>query len=213
MKFLITGFEPFGGESINPAWEAVSQLKSEYMGHLVVVEEIPVVFGASIDRLIERIELHQPDVVLCIGQAGGRTTLSVERVAININDARMPDNKGNAPIDEPIEQSGPDAYFTNLPIKAIVKTLGEHHIPTSISNSAGTYVCNHLMYGLLHFIHTMKPNIRGGFIHVPYAPSQVVDRPETAFMPVDMMLEGLERMIEVIAVTDSDIKKADHAIH
>lgn len=154
---LVTGFDPFGGESINPAWESVKKLgEIESDRYKVEVRQIPTVFDQSIEYLYAAIEETKPDIVFCIGQAGGRGDISIERVAINVNDARIPDNAGNQPIDEPIVASGPVGYWSTLPIKAIVHHLIEQGVPASISQTAGTYVCNHLFYGLMHYIAEKK---------------------------------------------------------
>ena len=149
MKLLLTAFDPFGGEKINPALEAVKRVQDK-IGDLEIVKlEVPTVFYKSIDTVTNAIEKERPDVVLCIGQAGGRFDLTPERVAININDARIPDNEGNQPLNGPIFEDGENAYFSSLPIKAMVAEIRKADIPASVSNSAGTFVCNHLMYGVL----------------------------------------------------------------
>jgi pyroglutamyl-peptidase len=146
MKILVTGFDPFGGESTNPALEAVKGLPNEINGAEIIKLEIPTVFNKSAEVTKKAILQHQPDVVLNIGQAGGRYTVTPERIAINVDDARIPDNEGNQPIDVPIHEDGAPAYFTQLPVKAMVKTIKEAGLPAALSNSAGTFVCNHIMY-------------------------------------------------------------------
>ncbi len=212
MKALITGFEPFGGELINPALEAVSRLDRRYGEVEVITASLPVVFHESIGKLNSLMDLHMPDIVLCVGQAGGRSLFSIERVAINIDDARIPDNNGNAPIDEPIVPGGPDAFFSTLPIKRIVDVLKKNGIPSGVSNSAGTDVCNHIMYGLMERISREEKKIRGGFIHVPFAPEQVVDKPGQPYMSVEMMVKALEIIIGVVSKTSEDIRLADDSI-
>ena len=167
MKILITGFNPFGGEKINPALEAVKKVKNEINSSKIVKLEVPTVFHKSICALDKAIEDEKPDIVICVGQAGGRSNITIERVAINIIDASIKDNEDNQPIDEKIFNGGRNAYFSNLPIKAIVRDIEKEKIPADISNSAGTFVCNQLMYGLLYLIDTKYPNLKGGFIHVP----------------------------------------------
>lgn len=148
---LITGFEPFGGEQVNPSWEVVSQLDNAIIaGCRVVARQLPCVFGESLSVLNSAIDTLSPSLVLAIGQAGGRTDITVERVAINVDDARIPDNKGQQPVDEPIVAGGPAAWFSTLPIKAMVAAMREAGVPASVSQTAGTFVCNHVMYGLLH---------------------------------------------------------------
>lgn len=206
MKVLITGFDPFGGESMNPAYEAVKLLPDTTGGHTIIKKEIPTVFRKSLEVLEAEMKQHQPDIVLCIGQAGGRFGITPERVAINQDDARIPDNDGNQPIDEVIAGSGAAAYFANLPIKTMVKRIQAAGIPASLSNTAGTFVCNHVMYGLLHLIAEKFPGVRGGFIHVPYAPSQVVDKPNTPSLTLEQIRDGLLIAIETALEVESDEK-------
>ncbi|MGL4737694.1 MAG: pyroglutamyl-peptidase I [Cellulosilyticaceae bacterium] len=208
MKVLVTGFDPFGGEPINPALEAVKKLPAQIGAVEVIVLEIPTVFGKSLEKIEEAIGTHQPDVVLSIGQAGGRFGITPERVAINIDDARIKDNEGNQPVDTAVAAAGENAYFTNLPVKAMVQGMLAEGIPASLSNTAGTFVCNHVMYGVLHMIHTKYPNMRGGFIHVPYIPQQVTMKPGTPSMSLDDIARGLEVAIRVIGETQEDLKIA-----
>ena len=153
MKILITGFDPFGGESVNPALEAVKKLPDTILGQEVIKIEIPTVFRKALEKIEENIEKHNPDVVISVGQAAGRFGITPERVAINIDDARIQDNEGNQPIDFSIYEDGENAYFSNLPIKAMVKEMIDNGIPASVSNTAGTFVCNHVMYGILYLIY------------------------------------------------------------
>lgn len=206
MKILITGFDPFGGENINPALEAVKKLPDTILGQEVIKIEIPTVFRKSLEKIEENIEKHNPDVVISVGQAGGRFGVTPERVAINMDDARIKDNEGNQPIDISIHEDGEAAYFSNLPIKAMVKEMTDNGIPASVSNSAGTFVCNHVMYGILYLVDKKYPNIRGGFIHVPYIPSQVTTKPNTPSMSIDDISKGLELSIKAIIENSSDIK-------
>ncbi len=196
MKVLVTGFEPFGGESINPALESIKKLDDEILGVKIVKLELPTVFKKSIDKLGEALEREKPDITICVGQAGGRDKISIERVAINIEDAGIPDNEGNQPIDEPIFSNGNTAYFSTLPIKAIVKAMKENNVPAEISNTAGTYVCNHIMYGLLYNIDKKYPNMKGGFIHIPYIPEQVLNKYKAPSMSLDYIVKGLTIAIE-----------------
>lgn len=206
MKVLVTGFEPFGGEKINPAYEAVKKLSGNINGAEIVKLEVPTVFGKSIERLHEAMEREKPDIVICVGQAGGRYDITIERVAINISDGRIADNEGNQPIDEPIFEDGKTAYFATLPIKAMVKKIRDSGIPASVSNSAGTYVCNHIMYGLLYLIDKEYPNIRGGFVHVPFLPEQVVDKGNTPSMDIENITTGLALAIEAAVEYRQDVK-------
>ncbi len=206
MKILITGFTPFGGEKINPSYEAVKNLDNEILGEKIVKMEIPTVFRQSIKVLEKAIDNERPDVVLCIGQAGGRFEIGVERIAINLDDARIEDNEGNQPIDETIYTDGENAYFANLPIKAMVKKMRDNNIPASVSNTAGTFVCNHIMYGLLYLIDKKYPHIRGGFIHVPFITEQIMNKRNTSSMTKDQIIKGLTYSIEAIIENKLDIK-------
>lgn len=212
MKVLITGFDPFGGEKINPAWEAVKGIKDTIEGAKIIKLEIPTVFNKSIEKVKEAMELEKPDIVLCIGQAGGRYDMTVERVAINVDDARIEDNEGNQPIDIPVFEDGENAYFSNLPIKAMVEEIKGQGIPSSISNSAGTFVCNHIMYGVLYHINKTYKNMRGGFIHVPFINEQVLDKKNQPYMPVEHISKALEAAIKAAVINNEDIKKSGGAI-
>ena len=214
MKLLLTAFDPFGGESVNPALEAV-KIVQEQVGTVSVVKlEVPTVFGKSIETVAKAIEEHRPDAVLCIGQAGGRYGLTPERVAINLDDARIKDNEGNQPIDTEIFADGEPAYFATLPIKAMVQAIREAGFPASVSNTAGTFVCNHLMYGVLYTLAKSYPGVRGGFMHVPFIHSQVVNRPTPSpSMSIEDIAKGIEAAIWAIGETDTDIRTAEGATH
>lgn len=215
MKILITGFDPFGGEAINPALEAVKLLPDTIGGAQIIKAEIPTVFGKSAVIVAEKIDAHQPDVVLNIGQAGGRFAISPERVAINIDDARIPDNEGNQPVDEVIQGQGQPAYFTQLPIKAMVEAMKAAGIPAAVSNTAGTFVCNHIMYQVQYMIDTQYPAIKGGFIHVPFIPQQVVDKAGQPAMSLADIATGLEAAVSaIVEFSDKDdLKAIGGAIH
>lgn len=206
MKVLITGFEPFGGEKLNPSFEAVKLLKDNIAGAEVVKYSIPVVFGKSVEKLDELIKKENPDIVICVGQAGGRFDITVERVAINLDDARIADNDGNQPVDEKIFEDGESAYFATMPIKAMVEEMKKGNVPASISNTAGTYVCNHIMYGLLYLASKKYPNIKGGFIHVPFIPEQVIGKPNTPYMSLEKIADGLALGIKAAVENKEDIK-------
>ncbi len=171
-KVLITGFEPFEDYPINFSYEAVKRLPERIGEYSIVTMEVPVVFGESIDLVVEKLESEQPDAVLLVGQAGEGTPIAVERVAINIDDAHIPDNKGNQPIDTLVKINDLPAYFSTLPIKAIVAQIMKNDIPARVSNTAGAFVCNHLMFGVLSHIKNNELDIKCGFIHVPYIPEQ-----------------------------------------
>ena len=214
MKILVTGFDPFGGEKVNPALEAVKSLPSEIHGAEIHWVEIPTVFYQSAEVLEAEIERYQPDVVLCIGQAGGRASLSPERVAINQDDARIPDNQGNQPIDISIRLDGQAAYFSTLPIKAMVQAIKEEGLPATVSNTAGTFVCNHLMYQALYLADKKFPNMRAGFMHIPYMTEQVVNKPNTASMNLTDIVRGIEAAIgAIVDYKDKDIKLVGGTTH
>ena len=214
MKILVTGFDPFGGEKVNPALEAVKSLPSVIHGEEIRWVEIPTVFYQSAEVLEAEIDRYQPDVVLCIGQAGGRASLTPERVAINQDDARIPDNQGNQPIDTPIRLDGEAAYFSTLPIKAMVQAIKEEELPASVSNSAGTFVCNHLMYQALYLADKKFPNMRAGFMHIPYMTEQVINKPNTASMNLADIVKGIEAAIgAIVDYKDKDLKIVGGATH
>lgn len=197
-KILLTGFEPFGGEEINPSLELINRLPEESWNQELKLYslKLPVVFGQAIERLRVVVLETDPDIVIGIGQAGGRTALSIERVAINVNDAPIADNQGNQPVDQEINTRGPVAYFSTLPVKKMMQAAREVGVPTIVSNSAGTYVCNHLMYGILDLLQgTTK---QGGFIHIPFLPAQVVNKPNFASMALETMIKGFKAMIQAL---------------
>lgn len=206
MKILITGFDPFGGESVNPAFEAVKLLPDAIAGAQIIKLEVPTQFlraGAVLEAAMEE---YQPDVVLCIGQAGGRAAITPEKVAINLMDGRIPDNAGYQPVDVPIQEDGETAYFSTLPVKAMVQKMRAAGIPAALSYTAGTYVCNYLMYTLLYLIDKKFPTVRGGFVHVPYAMEQAVSKPlDTPSMDLHQIARGLEKAVEAIVENDSDL--------
>ncbi|KMW73177.1 pyrrolidone-carboxylate peptidase [Photorhabdus luminescens subsp. luminescens] len=211
---LITAFEPFDGEAINPSWESVRQLQNQQLsGAHIETRQLPCVFNTSLTNLYAAIDEIQPELVIAVGQAGGRSDITVERIAININDARIPDNQGNQPIDTPIVTTGPAAYFSTLPIKAIVSGLQAAGIPASISQSAGTYVCNHVMYGLLHHLALTYPNVRGGFIHIPYLPEQAVKHPGTPSMALETITTALKIAIKQALENREDMVTSGGTTH
>ncbi len=212
MKALVTGFEPFGGEPINPALEALERLPPRLGAVAIATRVLPAVFGQALDALEEAVRETAPDIVLCVGLAGGRAALSLERVAINIDDARIPDNKGRQPIDLPVVAGGPAAYFATLPIKAVVAALREAGLPAIVSNSAGTFVCNHVFYGLMHLAATRRLDFRGGFLHVPYLPSQGARQDDAPSMALDEIVRGIEIVLTVAAARRDDIAIAEGAM-
>ncbi len=165
---LLTGFAPFGGDAVNPSWRAVSRLhRRQVAGHRIVARELPTEFGAAAIALRAALREVKPALVLCVGLAATRSRLSIERIAINVDDARIPDNAGLRPIDVPVVANGPAAYFATVPIKAMLGALRAAGIDAEVSQTAGTFVCNHVFYALMHALRR-RPAVRGGFIHVPY---------------------------------------------
>jgi len=210
MKILVTGFDPFGGEPTNPAWETVRRLPDTVDGAQIIKVQIPTVFGKSAEVTHDAIVEHDPDVILSVGQAGGRYGVNPERVAINIDDGRIEDNEGYQPIDVKIKDDGPNAYFSSLPIKAMVTAMRTAGVPAAVSNTAGTYVCNHIMYQVLYLIDREFPGKRGGFVHVPYTPQQVVDKPGQPSLSVEDMTAALKAGLEaVVAYTG---KEDEHSV-
>lgn len=214
MKLLLTAFDPFGGADINPALEAV-KLVPDRIGDVEIVKlEVPTVFRKSVELVAAQMAELKPDAVLCVGQAGGRYDLTPERVAINLDDARIPDNECNQPIDQTIFEDGAPAYFSSLPIKAMVAEIRKVGLPASVSNTAGTFVCNHLMYGVLYHIAKNYSGMRGGFMHVPYVPSQTVGLSAPApSMCREDIARGIEAAIKAIAEHASDLITAEGKNH
>jgi pyroglutamyl-peptidase len=203
---LITGFEPFGGEKVNPSQDIAQALDGRMIGGRKVVGAVlPCVFGASITELKKLLRVHRPELVICVGQAGGRAEITPERVALNIDDARIPDNAGAQPIDTPIVRGGLAAYWSTLPIKAIVAALQAAKIPAAVSQTAGTFVCNHVFYGLMHALKSRR-GVRGGFVHVPFLPAQAKQGQPN--LPLETMILALARTIEVSLRTRRDARRA-----
>lgn len=214
-KVLITGFDPFGGETTNPSYEAIKLLPNVINNVEIIKLEIPTVFNKSITKVAEAMVLHQPDIVINVGQAGGRFDITPERVAINQDDARILDNEGNQPIDSSIASDGEAAYFATLPIKSIVKNIKAANVPASVSNTAGTFVCNHIMYGVLNIIDKTPEfsHIKAGFIHVPFITSQVIDKPNMPSLTLEQIATGLEIAIRTAIEVDTDEKIIGGATH
>lgn len=211
---LLTGFEPFGGAKTNPSWAAARSaarlLAAE--GHDVRAVELPCVFGASARELEDALQRFRPELVLCAGQAGGRARISLERIAINCDDARIPDNAGNRPVDEAVVPGGPAAYFTSLPVKAALAALTAEQIPAEVSQSAGTYVCNHVFYALMHALRNY-PGTRGGFVHVPYEDAQLPAGSGAPSLPAPQMAAALAVVVRTALTTPTDLKLAAGATH
>ncbi|WP_297513028.1 pyroglutamyl-peptidase I [Thermococcus sp.] len=197
MKVLVTGFEPFGGEEINPSWEAVKALPDELNGATLLKVRLPVSFKRVREILPRLIAREKPDIVLLTGQAGGRPNVTVERVAINVMDSTMPDNDGFKPEDEPVFEGAPDAYFATISIKAVVKALRKAGIPAGVSNTAGTYVCNTAMFTALHTIAVSGMETRAGFIHVPFSHEQALEKPRPS-MAQETINEAIRKALELL---------------
>ena len=213
MRILVTGFDPFGGETINPAIESVKRLDDVICGAEIIKLEVPTVVNKSIQRIRRAIIEYDPDVILSVGQAGGRCDITVERVGINVNDCSIPDNEGNAPVDTPVFEDGPDAYFSALPIKAMVREIRNAGIPASVSNSAGTFICNHVLYGVRYVCEHEFPEKKSGFIHIPFMPEQTVNKRNMPSMSRDDIVKGLTAAITAIVQNEEDIASSEGATH
>ena len=208
---LLTGFDPFGGSAHNPSWLIAQALHGQRIaGHQVVAAQLPTVFGQSLQRLQSLLQEHQPSITLCLGLAGGRAALSIERIGININDARIPDNRGAQPIDTPVQTGGPAAYFANLPIKAMLRGVQRAGVPCEVSQTAGTFVCNHVLYGLMHLLaHGAAPRgARGGFVHVPWLSGQ-----GEPHLPLRDMVRGIHAALWAALLAPQDIALQAGATH
>ncbi|QVK19319.1 pyroglutamyl-peptidase I [Mycoplasmatota bacterium] len=194
-KILLTGFEPFDGENINPSWELVKSFNHQIIkNYEIITIQIPTVFYESKEVLKKAIKEYEPSIIISLGQAGGSNSIRLERIAVNLNDATIPDNKGNQPIDETIILDGPNAYFTKLPVRKLLNALNKEDIPTSLSLSAGAYVCNHLFYHLLNTIDSRRSI--GGFIHIPYIDSQVTNKKNTFSLSLQTLQKALTIILE-----------------
>ena len=204
MRVLVTGFDPFGGEQVNPSYEAVRRLPDVIAGAEIIRLELPTVFSESEIRIENAIRNCRPDIILSVGQAGGRACLTPERVAINLADARIPDNAGAQPVDLVLQPDGETAYFSTLPVKKMVQQMRAHGIPAELSYTAGSFVCNAVMYHTLYLTAKKYPGIRAGFIHVPFVPEQCAEKPQgTPCMELQRITEGLQYAIGA-AVSDGD---------
>lgn len=211
---LLTGFEPFDGERVNPSREIVNALDGKVIDkHSVVSAILPVAFSTTLSVLDSLLAQHRPALVVALGQAGGRSEISLERVAINLIDARIADNEGVQPIDEPVIDGAPGAYFSTLPIKAIAAHLRALGIPVATSLSAGSFVCNQVFFALAHSIATRYPRTRGGFVHLPWLPEQAARHPGQTSMALDTMNAGLRALLECTLATTRDLHVVGGATH
>ena len=211
---LVTGFAPFGGEEINPSQEIARVLDGETIaGHRIVGATLPTEFARSLPALDALIEKYGPLLVLALGQAGGRTGISLERVAINLIDARIVDNVGAQPIDAAVVENAPNAYFSTLPLKAMLARLAAADLPAAISHTAGTFVCNQVFFGLAHLLATRHPRVRGGFVHVPYLPEQAARHADAPSMTLSSMLEAVRLCLDTALTTRVDLHYAAGSTH
>lgn len=213
---LLTGFEPFDGESINPSWEAVSALDgARVAGGLVHARRLPCLFGDSLRVLRAEMRALRPDLIICVGQAGGRAGVTPERIAINLDDARIADNAGRKRIDAPVVRGGPAAYWSTLPVKAIVAAIRGKEIPAEVSQTAGTFVCNHVFYGLMHALarSRRRPQPRGGFMHLPYLPEQTRDKKGKPSLSIERMIDALRLAVAVSLKQRADLTVAAGPSH
>ena len=209
-RVLLTGFDPFGGDALNPSWLIAQALHGKRIaGHRIVAAQLPTEFGASLQRLRALMAAHRPALIVCLGLAATRAGLSLERIAINVDDARIADNAGAQPIDTPVVAGAPAAYFSTLPIKAMQQAIQAAGVPAEISQTAGTFVCNHVFYGLMHRLATARgfSGTRGGFIHVPMLPEQ--GEPS---LPLALMVEGLRVGIRTALTCDVDLRLGGGAV-
>jgi len=204
MKILLTGFEPFGGETINPAFEILKTLPESIAGHTLLKHMLPTSYKESTKAITALVETEKPDVVLSLGQAGGCHGLVVEKVGLNLRDANAADNDGHTASHEIIFEDGDTAYYSTLPVKAIVKRVMENNVPATLSYSAGAYVCNNVLYTLLYLGQKYYKNMRCGFIHVPYFPQQIIGKRSTFYMAPEEMTRGLMAALMAIIENESD---------
>lgn len=216
---LVTGFEPFGGEPLNPSWLVAQALQGQVVGGaagdaVVVAEQLPCVFGSARLALLAALQRHRPRLVLALGQAQGRSDFSIERVAINVDDARIADNAGAQPVDEPVVAGAPAGYFSTLPVKAMVAALREAGLPASVSQSAGTFVCNHVFFALMHALHTLPgtAGTRGGFMHLPLLPEQAARLPGQPCLPLATQVQGVRLAIAAALAHAQDLRVGGGAI-
>jgi len=210
---LVTGFAPFGGETVNPSQLIAQELDGQTIaGHGIVGATLPTAFATSLVALRELLARHKPTLVLAVGQAGGRAGISLERVAINLIDARIADNAGAQPVDIAVVEKAPNAYFSTLPLKAMLAALRQAGIPAALSHSAGTFVCNQVFFGLAHVLQTRRKRVRGGFIHVPYLPEQAARHGDAPSLPLAVMVEAVRLGLQIALTTPADVHYAAGAL-
>lgn len=210
---LLTGFAPFDGQPTNPSWEAVRALHGKRIaGHRTITRCLPVAFGVSLKQLRAALRETSPALVVCVGLAGGRERISLERIAINVDDARIPDNNGDQPIDEAVVADGPAAYFSTLPIKSMLAGLRDSGFPVEVSQTAGTYVCNHVFYGLMHALRNRR-RIRAGFIHIPYSPEMAAAIPDAPGLATGTVVDALRLALRIAIDNPADQRIGAGAEH
>ncbi|WP_116044268.1 pyroglutamyl-peptidase I [Amycolatopsis palatopharyngis] len=211
-RVLLTGFAPFGGQAVNPSWQAVRLLADgRPRDYQPAVAELPCDFDRSLPALGEAIEAYRPELVVCTGQAGGRAAVTPERIAVNLQDARIPDNAGRQPVDAPVVPGGPVGYFSSLPVKACVAAIDAAGLPAEVSHTAGTFVCNHVFYGLMHLLATELPGVRGGFVHVPFSPEQAGT--EHPSLSVEESARALDILVRTALTTKTDLPVPAGTLH
>lgn len=217
VNVLLTGFEPFESDPVNPAWEVAHALDGwQPAGATVRAVQLPCVFGRAMDALDAALARWRPSLVVCLGLAGGRSEVSLERVAINLDDARIPDNAGQQPVDTAVVAGAPAAYFATLPLKAIVRDLHAAGLPGAVSNTAGTFVCNHVFYALMHRLAQQPAGpqpARGGFVHVPYLPEQAARHPGAPSMALATQVQALRTVISTALAVRQDIRETAGRLH
>ncbi|RDI22009.1 pyroglutamyl-peptidase I [Pseudacidovorax intermedius] len=210
-RILLSGFEPFDRDTVNPSWEVARALDGwQVDGATVQAVRLPCVFGEALERLDAALAVgERPVLVIGLGLAGGRTEVTPERAALNVDDARIPDNAGRQPVDRPVVAQGPAAYFSTLPVKAIVQALRREGLPASVSNSAGTFVCNHVFYGLMHRLATQAglQGVRGGFVHVPALPEQAARMPGMPSLGLEMQVQALRVLLQTALTVQTDLRE------
>jgi len=210
---LVTGFAPFGGETVNPSQLIAQELDGQTIaGHRLVGATLPTEFASSILVLDDLLRRHRPALVLALGQAGGRAEISLERVAVNLIDARIPDNAGAQPVDVAVVEKAPNAYFSTLPLKAMLAALQQAGIPSALSHSAGTFVCNQVFFGLAHALHARRGRVRGGFVHVPYLPEQAAHHVGAPAMPLAVMIRAVTLCLQIALIAREDLHYAAGAL-
>ncbi|HEY8905933.1 MAG TPA: pyroglutamyl-peptidase I [Rhodoferax sp.] len=214
-RILLTGFEPFERDTVNPSWEVARALDGSLCNAATVhAVQLPCVFGRAVEQLEQALHQWQPQLVLALGLAGGRSEVSLERVAINVDDARVTDNAGQQPIDTAVVSGAPAAYFSTLPIKAIVRDLHAAGLPSAVSNTAGTFVCNHVFYALMHRLSEPAwADIRGGFIHLPYLPEQAAYHPGAPSMALATQVQALQVIMRTAQAVHDDVLETAGQLH